>query len=208
MWDPLRGHLARGDVIALALPGFGAPIPEGFGATDRVAGLIGAGSPPDLAAAQAEKMDARMGECILALYRSAITVSAEWQPGVEAMPARPSLVLSGTAIPRAVGRRRPVRHPALRGAARGSPRRAVRPLRRMLALVAVGAGGRVGRSARTTLDVSLTASSGSWHPPNRGRVRPTQCHRDVRPSRGTLRRTRPSCSRSRARSSRAPSRCP
>lgn len=66
---------------------------------DRVAGLVGAGSPPDLAAVQAEKMDARMGECILALYRSAITVSAEWQPGVEAMPARPSLVLWGVDDP-------------------------------------------------------------------------------------------------------------
>jgi pimeloyl-ACP methyl ester carboxylesterase len=33
MWDRLREHLARDDVIALALPGFAAPVPDGFGAT-------------------------------------------------------------------------------------------------------------------------------------------------------------------------------
>lgn len=66
---------------------------------DRVAGLVGGGSPPALAAQQVLHMDARMGECILALYRSAITVGAEWQPGVEAMPPRPSLVLWGADDP-------------------------------------------------------------------------------------------------------------
>ncbi len=33
IWDALRGHLTRNDVIALSPPGFGAPVPEGFGAT-------------------------------------------------------------------------------------------------------------------------------------------------------------------------------
>ncbi|MFE6904599.1 alpha/beta fold hydrolase [Streptomyces sp. NPDC057717] len=33
IWEPLRRHLGRGDVIALSPPGFGAPVPEGFGAT-------------------------------------------------------------------------------------------------------------------------------------------------------------------------------
>jgi pimeloyl-ACP methyl ester carboxylesterase len=33
MWDPLRSHLHRRDVIALGLPGFGTPAPAGFGAT-------------------------------------------------------------------------------------------------------------------------------------------------------------------------------
>jgi len=33
VWDPLRSQLARDDVVALALPGFGTPRPEGFGAT-------------------------------------------------------------------------------------------------------------------------------------------------------------------------------
>jgi len=33
MWDPLLATLARADVVTLALPGFGAPVPDGFGAT-------------------------------------------------------------------------------------------------------------------------------------------------------------------------------
>jgi pimeloyl-ACP methyl ester carboxylesterase len=33
VWDPLRAHLARRDVIAPSLPGFGTPLPPGFAAT-------------------------------------------------------------------------------------------------------------------------------------------------------------------------------
>jgi pimeloyl-ACP methyl ester carboxylesterase len=33
VWEPLRPHLGRDDVVALQLPGFGCPRPEGFGAT-------------------------------------------------------------------------------------------------------------------------------------------------------------------------------
>ena len=33
LWDRLRAHLARRDVIAPALPGFGVPVPAGFTAT-------------------------------------------------------------------------------------------------------------------------------------------------------------------------------
>ncbi len=33
IWGPLRTELGRDDVIALSPPGFGVPIPEGFGAT-------------------------------------------------------------------------------------------------------------------------------------------------------------------------------
>jgi pimeloyl-ACP methyl ester carboxylesterase len=33
IWDPLRAELGRDDVVALSPPGFGAPVPEGFGAT-------------------------------------------------------------------------------------------------------------------------------------------------------------------------------
>ena len=179
MWDPVRSHLTRRDVVALELPGFGTPVPDGFEATkeeyadwitaqleaigepvdlvghdwgcllvqrvastnpelirtlacgsgpidrqyvwhpmaqlwqtpgageeivagmlalphaDRVAGLAGSGSPPALAAMQADGIDARMAECILALYRSAVTVGEEWEDGVAAMPSRPALVLWG-----------------------------------------------------------------------------------------------------------------
>lgn len=33
IWDELRKQLGRDDVVALSPPGFGAPVPEGFGAT-------------------------------------------------------------------------------------------------------------------------------------------------------------------------------
>ncbi|MFQ5382238.1 MAG: alpha/beta fold hydrolase, partial [Dehalococcoidia bacterium] len=33
IWDGLRAHLERDDVVALSPPGFGAPAPEDFGAT-------------------------------------------------------------------------------------------------------------------------------------------------------------------------------
>jgi pimeloyl-ACP methyl ester carboxylesterase len=33
LWDKLRSHLARRDVLAPALPGFGCPVPAGFAAT-------------------------------------------------------------------------------------------------------------------------------------------------------------------------------
>lgn len=33
VWDQLRGHLGHGDVVAVQLPGFGCPRPEGFGAS-------------------------------------------------------------------------------------------------------------------------------------------------------------------------------
>lgn len=33
IWDEMRKHLGRDDVIALSPPGFGAPVPEGFAAT-------------------------------------------------------------------------------------------------------------------------------------------------------------------------------
>ncbi len=62
---------------------------------DLAAGLAAGGSGPELAAIQAPRIDARMAECILALYRSAIDVGAEWQPAVDAMPHRPAIVFHG-----------------------------------------------------------------------------------------------------------------
>ena len=43
IWDELREHLQREDVVALSPPGFGAPVPDGFGATsdEYVAWLAG-----------------------------------------------------------------------------------------------------------------------------------------------------------------------
>ena len=42
IWDPLREQLGRDDVVALSPPGFGAPVPDGWGATsdDYLAWLI------------------------------------------------------------------------------------------------------------------------------------------------------------------------
>jgi pimeloyl-ACP methyl ester carboxylesterase len=54
LWDPLRSHLHRTDVIAVSLPGFDAPLPSGFAATKEAYAewLIGeiarVGEPVDL----------------------------------------------------------------------------------------------------------------------------------------------------------------
>jgi pimeloyl-ACP methyl ester carboxylesterase len=183
MWDPLLTHLDRDDVIAVDLPGFATPVPDGFGATkedyadwpteqvravgepvdlvghdwgcilvqrvasthpelvrtlacgggpadrtyvwhamaqlwqtpgageevvagmlslptaDLAGGLAAGGAPADLATRQAERIDQLMADCILALYRSAVTVGDEWEDAVTAMPARPALVLWGADDP-------------------------------------------------------------------------------------------------------------
>lgn len=43
IWGPLRTELGRDDVVALSPPGFGSPVPDGFGATsdDYLAWLVG-----------------------------------------------------------------------------------------------------------------------------------------------------------------------
>ena len=173
MWDLVRRHLAGTETEALALLGFGAPVPAGFTATkeDYVAWLIarleaepepvdlvahdwdcllalrvaslqpglvrtwaagsgpvsadyvwhplarvwqtpgegeawmarldatgfaarlaGLGVPPDLARQAAERIDPRMKDCILRLYRSARHVGAEWQPELANIRS-PGLVL-------------------------------------------------------------------------------------------------------------------
>src|SRR5260370_39506682 len=33
IWDELRAHLGRDDVVALSPPGWGAPVPDGWGGT-------------------------------------------------------------------------------------------------------------------------------------------------------------------------------
>jgi pimeloyl-ACP methyl ester carboxylesterase len=54
MWDRVRSHLSRDDVVALAMPGFDAPVPAGFDASKEayadwlVAELDGIGAPVDL----------------------------------------------------------------------------------------------------------------------------------------------------------------
>jgi pimeloyl-ACP methyl ester carboxylesterase len=54
MWDPLLAELSRDDVVTLRLPGFGAPLPDGFGSTKQeyadwiAAQLRDVGEPVDL----------------------------------------------------------------------------------------------------------------------------------------------------------------
>jgi pimeloyl-ACP methyl ester carboxylesterase len=63
--------------------------PEAF-----VPAMVAFGIPQTTAEATASHVDDAMKECILRLYRSAVTVSAEWQSGVEKI-TRPHLGLWG-----------------------------------------------------------------------------------------------------------------
>jgi len=179
VWDRVRQQLSGADTLALSLPGFGCPVPEGFTATKeeyvawiiarleeqagpvdlvghdwgcllsvRVASLRpdlvrtwaagsgpvsgayewhpfakiwqtagmgeqwmadldaaefsrqleGYGVPADLAAEAVGRMDATMKDCILRLYRSAVTVGKEWEPGLADITA-PGLVFWGASDP-------------------------------------------------------------------------------------------------------------
>lgn len=83
-------------------PGMGEEIMDAMAALvpdDLAAGMVAIGTSPELAANQAECFDATMARQILALYRSAVTVGAQWQPDVDAMPHRPSLVFHGADDP-------------------------------------------------------------------------------------------------------------
>jgi pimeloyl-ACP methyl ester carboxylesterase len=83
-------------------PAIGEQIMDGMlGMTreDLAAGLVGGGAAPELAAIQAAELDRTMAECILALYRSAVAVGAEWQPAVDAMPRRRAVVFHGADDP-------------------------------------------------------------------------------------------------------------
>ncbi len=62
---------------------------------ELTAGMIAAGTPAELAPMQSGWIDARMADSILRLYRSAVTVGAEWTPAIAAMPRRPSVVFHG-----------------------------------------------------------------------------------------------------------------
>jgi len=79
-------------------PGAGEEVVSGMLALpteDLVAGLTAGGASPELAAQEAGHIDELMASCILALYRSAITVGDEWEDAVAAMPSLPVLVLWG-----------------------------------------------------------------------------------------------------------------
>lgn len=71
----------------------------GLPTADLAAGLASGGAPADLARIEAEHVDTTMAQCILDLYRSAVTVGDEWQDAVDTMPARPAVVFHGAADP-------------------------------------------------------------------------------------------------------------
>jgi pimeloyl-ACP methyl ester carboxylesterase len=79
IWDDFRRHLGRDDVVALSPPGFGVPVPAGFGATadEYVAWLI----------AELERLDGPID-----------LVGHDWGGGhvCRAVAARPDLVRSWT----------------------------------------------------------------------------------------------------------------
>jgi len=75
-------------------PGVGEAIMEAMGGDAMVEGLVGSGVPADVAPDVVSHIDARMKECILVLYRSAVDVGAEWEDGVAEI-TRPGLILWG-----------------------------------------------------------------------------------------------------------------
>ena len=71
----------------------------GLATADLAAALVAGGAPADLGTRQAERIDRTMADSILALYRSAVTVSDEWQDTLDAMPHRPAVVFHGADDP-------------------------------------------------------------------------------------------------------------
>ena len=119
---------------------------------DLAAGLAAGGAPADLAAQQAEHVDQKMADCILALYRSAVTVGDEWEARWQPCRARPALVLWGANDPY-VGPEFGVR---LAARIEGELDR----VRRLLPLVAVGA-----RAARRRRHSSSSGAPPARPPP-------------------------------------------
>ena len=73
-------------------PGVGEAIVELMGGEAMVQGLAALGVPAADATGVVARIDARMKECILGLYRSAVRVGEEWEDGVATI-TRPALVL-------------------------------------------------------------------------------------------------------------------
>lgn len=76
-------------------PGAGEEYLRNFDPAQFEQVLLDDGVPPDYAAEVPARVDATMGECLLKLYRSALTVGADWQPGLANVKAR-GLVIWGS----------------------------------------------------------------------------------------------------------------
>jgi pimeloyl-ACP methyl ester carboxylesterase len=73
-------------------PGVGEAIMAAMSGDALADGLAAGGVPAEDAAAVASRVDDRMKECILGLYRSAVHVGAEWEDEV-ARITRPALII-------------------------------------------------------------------------------------------------------------------
>ncbi len=76
-------------------PDVGEQVMEGFTPEAVVTTLVPEGIPEAIAQEMATYMDDTMKDCILKLYRSAVTVGAEWEPDLQHAASRPSLVIWG-----------------------------------------------------------------------------------------------------------------
>jgi pimeloyl-ACP methyl ester carboxylesterase len=79
-------------------PGVGEALMEFMGGDAMIEGLVAGGVPAAAAPDVVSRIDERMKQCILTLYRSAVKVGEEWEAGV-AKITRPGLVLWGREDP-------------------------------------------------------------------------------------------------------------
>ncbi len=76
-------------------PDVGEQVMAGFTPEVIPAALVPEGIPEQTAHEMAKYMDDTMKGCILKLYRSAVTVGAEWEPGLVEAATRPALIIWG-----------------------------------------------------------------------------------------------------------------
>lgn len=79
-------------------PGLGEQVMAGFTVDAMVAAFLPEGVPESSARAMAERIDDRMKNAILPLYRSAVKVGEEWGPDLDNMQ-RPGLLIWGAKDP-------------------------------------------------------------------------------------------------------------
>jgi pimeloyl-ACP methyl ester carboxylesterase len=79
-------------------PGVGEQVMESLTPEALAGALVAAGVPMQAATDAAAQVDSEMKRCILALYRSAVAVGAEWEPELKRITA-PGLLLWGSDDP-------------------------------------------------------------------------------------------------------------
>jgi pimeloyl-ACP methyl ester carboxylesterase len=84
--------------VAWQTPGLGEQLMTMFGGDIAIEGLVAGGLPRAYAAEAVGRVDDRMKDAILRLYRSAVDVSPRWSPGLDAVRC-PALVIWPTDDP-------------------------------------------------------------------------------------------------------------